>query len=701
MRTAKVGFLSRIVLGAIVALVASCGGGGSGPSAPSALSYPGPQTYITGAAITPLNPSVQGPVTSYSVSPTLPRGITLNSTSGQISGTPTTPAAKATYTITAQGSGGSTAFGLSIAVLPAAPTGLSYPSPQTYVARTPITALAPTVTGLVTKYSASPALPAGLSLDPAGGQITGTPTSASVLSDYTITASNVSGSTSFTLSLEVIAVNVTPGVISRLLASGTPVTITLTIVPVDFVFSGTLVATASDTNGVFAPAVTVVPSNGGYTLALTVSTRIVPGHYTSNVNLKLCSDPGCTAPQAVPSVAVPFDIYVLSASSAWPGNHLTALNSWTGVPDWTMYQANAAHTGYVPVQLDPNLFSTRWQGPPVEQGDPYYPYPNTLTTSNGQLFIASGNLLYAYKEFDASAVWQYDFSGLPFPSSNPPSVASGVVYVAAGQQSSTYLFAFNTVDGSLVFKSPMSSQWEHYLAPAIGAQGIYTNAGTYGGIYGFQPAGQQLFFTPLTQTSQWTPAVDANKVYAYTGDALKVLDPATGLVQSSIVDPAYMNYVYVIGGSAVLGAPGSLFAANYANSVIDGGAVGNSLLHFNVAQNSIDWRIAGNFPSTPAYDAGVLYVANDNPLQLEARAEVDGSLLWAWVPPQSGDVGFKSEVLLTKSMIFVSTNLAIYGIDTMTHRTVWSYPLVGRLALSQNGILYIEGSGLLTAINVK
>ena len=103
MRTAKVGFLSRIVLGAIVALVASCGGGGSGPSAPSALSYPGPQTYITGAAITPLNPSVQGPVTSYSVSPTLPTGITLNSTSGQISGTPTTPRAKATYTITAQG----------------------------------------------------------------------------------------------------------------------------------------------------------------------------------------------------------------------------------------------------------------------------------------------------------------------------------------------------------------------------------------------------------------------------------------------------------------------------------------------------------------------------------------------------------------------------------------------------------------------
>jgi hypothetical protein len=66
--------------------------------------------------------------------------------------------------------------------------------------------------------------------------------------------------------------------------------------------------------------------------------------------------------------------------------------------------------------------------------------------------------------------------------------------------------------------------------------------------------------------------------------------------------------------------------------------------------------------------------------------------------------------LLTENLIFVSTNLATYGIDLSTHATVWSYPLVGKLALSQNGVLYIEGHGsqssppvpaTLTAINVK
>ena len=49
----------------------------------------------------------------------------------------------------------------------------------------------------------------------------------------------------------------------------------------------------------------------------------------------------------------------------------------------------------------------------------------------------------------------------------------------------------------------------------------------------------------------------------------------------------------------------------------------------------------------------------------------------------------------------VSTNLATYGIDRTTHQLVFSYPFAGRLALSKNGILYIQGTGPIVAINVK
>lgn len=116
--------VSRAALLALVATLGACGGGGGGsgsppPAPPSALSYPSPQTYVVGTAIVPLSPAFTGTATSWTIAPALPAGLLLNGASGQITGTPTTPAGAATYTITAQNAAGSTTFGLSITVNPA------------------------------------------------------------------------------------------------------------------------------------------------------------------------------------------------------------------------------------------------------------------------------------------------------------------------------------------------------------------------------------------------------------------------------------------------------------------------------------------------------------------------------------------------------------------------------------------------------
>lgn len=102
--------------------LAACGGGGSGGGsggtiiAPSGLSYPSPQTAVAGTAIMPVNPTVTGTVSSYSVVPALPAGLTLNATTGQISGTPGAATPSATYTVTAQNAGGATAYALVLTV---------------------------------------------------------------------------------------------------------------------------------------------------------------------------------------------------------------------------------------------------------------------------------------------------------------------------------------------------------------------------------------------------------------------------------------------------------------------------------------------------------------------------------------------------------------------------------------------------------
>ena len=67
--------------------------------------------------MTTANPSVSGgAVTLWTVSPSLPDGLTLDASTGAISGTPTTITASATYTITASNAGGSDSTSVTIVV---------------------------------------------------------------------------------------------------------------------------------------------------------------------------------------------------------------------------------------------------------------------------------------------------------------------------------------------------------------------------------------------------------------------------------------------------------------------------------------------------------------------------------------------------------------------------------------------------------
>ncbi|WP_125226096.1 putative Ig domain-containing protein [Leptospira barantonii] len=76
-----------------------------------------------------------------------------------------------------------------------------------FVKNSSISVIQPNVSGAVTSFSVSPALPSGLSIDSTTGEITGIPTSKQVASSYTITASNSSGSSSSSIQITVDALN--------------------------------------------------------------------------------------------------------------------------------------------------------------------------------------------------------------------------------------------------------------------------------------------------------------------------------------------------------------------------------------------------------------------------------------------------------------------------------------------------------------
>ena len=109
-----------LVAAAAVLAIGTTDCGSSVLEAPSNLTYStNPAVYTQGVAIAANTPSSSGgAVDSYSVAPLLPTGLSLNTSIGVITGTPTAVTGTASYTVTASNSGGSTTTSLNITVKP-------------------------------------------------------------------------------------------------------------------------------------------------------------------------------------------------------------------------------------------------------------------------------------------------------------------------------------------------------------------------------------------------------------------------------------------------------------------------------------------------------------------------------------------------------------------------------------------------------
>ncbi|WP_374506259.1 gliding motility-associated C-terminal domain-containing protein, partial [Flavobacterium sp.] len=170
------------------------------------ISYVTPHDYTVGTAITTLSPTVSGTTTSYSISPALPAGLNFDTTNGDITGTPTAVSAATAYIVTATNSFGSgtTTITISTGMSPSTIVFASFPS--SFAVGLPITSIVPNVrpgSGSLT-FSVSPNLPAGLSINPTTGVISGTPTVAVANRIYNITVTSIYGSAIIPITLNIV-----------------------------------------------------------------------------------------------------------------------------------------------------------------------------------------------------------------------------------------------------------------------------------------------------------------------------------------------------------------------------------------------------------------------------------------------------------------------------------------------------------------
>jgi hypothetical protein len=205
------------------------------------------------------------PAPDFTVTPVLPAGWTLDLVTHAIIGTPTATAAAQVYQITATSGSITAASTVSISVPPAAVT----PAATTLVAplNTAITPIVFTSTGFATAptLSISPVLlPTGLTFDPVARTLSGTPTQASPVTAYTVTATSGGVTATATVNLSVTASALAPR--SIIASVGTTITPTLGYLASDFTTAG-LVGT---------PTLTVSPAlPAGLTMSAT--TGVITG----------------------------------------------------------------------------------------------------------------------------------------------------------------------------------------------------------------------------------------------------------------------------------------------------------------------------------------------------------------------------------------------------------------------------------------
>lgn len=172
------------------------------------ISYENPKyTYTIGDNIVPIEIATTGAeFESFKTLKDLPAGMSIDEETGTISGSPSQLILNYTTTVEAITVDENSVFTtISFDILDIPPQGLFYPSTNLVLKRnTEMDVVFPSSSGgNVILYSVSPSLPNGLNFNTTTGEISGTPLSVRVPSNFVITAVNSGGSTDTTISIEV------------------------------------------------------------------------------------------------------------------------------------------------------------------------------------------------------------------------------------------------------------------------------------------------------------------------------------------------------------------------------------------------------------------------------------------------------------------------------------------------------------------
>jgi len=433
-------------------------------------------------------------------------------------------------------------------------------------------------------------------------------------------------------------------------------------------------------SNVISSAIMDVTDNQSFRVNPRLNHLTPPGNYTSTITFVACRDRDCDNQYENSTITINMSLLV------------------EPVPEWQTHQANALHNGYMPIWISGNNFSKLWEWSRSPLSEPLGGI-NAPVAGNGEVYLSidvnNGNsAVIALDELTGEENWRVSFGNVP--ALNPPAINNSSLFVATSGHGDTKVWGINREDGKLKFQSNFSAQWSSYLAPTVDEEIVYQTGGYYGGYtYAFSVQTGAEVWTNETGSS-WgmdTPAIDDKNVYVHSGSALTVLDKDNGEIKYSIDDP-FGNYGYDYHGAPVKGSSNNIlaFSGGASSGYASSSAEHNNdrvISSFGVEDGQYNWSSQFVYKTFFAVSGGVVYAGKNNPTSIDAIDETSGDILWSWVAPTTDDTAFHRNVVVTKNVLFVSTNANIYAIDLKSKQAIWSYSEPGMMTISDNRILLL------------
>jgi outer membrane protein assembly factor BamB len=415
----------------------------------------------------------------------------------------------------------------------------------------------------------------------------------------------------------------------------------------------------------------IVRSDSTYTAKFKTSSGLSARSYANTVSFKLCQDAACAA--VYPGSSQSFT-YTLDVKIA----------------DWTTRQRNPAHNGFVHVTIDPTKITKSWEFAPA------------AATGFDEAAARKGSVFLTQRSSDGSSIalaldgttgaerWHYGLGNVS-DASGPALSGNQVLFSTMFTSSDTNpLVVLNADTGQFARNFIFAAQWSTFAQPTPLADSVYLAAGYYGNVvYGFDLKNNVAQWQASGSSGNtWdgeAPAADSRYVYYYSGN-LDVIDRLTGKLVKSIDDPFWQWNGYSYGGTPMLGSDNHVIA--YSGNGMGTYSISFPLVDYDVQAGTYRWRTASGYSVIPAVAKGVIYAASNQMSEFDAIDENTGKVLWAW--PRPAGEQFTGNVVVTDTLVFVSTDVAIYAIALDgAHETKWSAKTPGAMAITPDARLIV------------